>query len=111
MHHVSLQGNCAGASLENSSCLACGSAVTSASFNVLWSGTHKAEKARRLGTFDVDTIMAAASGALSLLAYQEKLKVAKQHQTEKSQLKKLVSQSKAKMVELQSAAQKVMLNR
>lgn len=53
--------------------------------------------------------MAAASGALSLLAYQEKLKVAKQHQTEKSQLKKLVSQSKAKMQELQSAAQKVVL--
>lgn len=104
-----MQGNCAGGSLENGSCLACGASVNSGSFHVLWSGTHKAEKARRLGTFDVDTIMAAASGALSLLAYQEKLKIAKQHQTEKSQLKKLVSQSKAKMQELQSAAQKVLL--
>eukprot|EP00892_Ulva_mutabilis_P012081 jgi/Ulvmu1/9245/UM005_0345.1 len=102
-------GNCAGVSLENSACLACGANVSSASFHILWSGAHKAEKARRLGTFDVDTIMAAASGALSLLAYQEKLKIAKKQQTEKAQLKKLVSQSKAKMQDLQSAAQKAQL--
>jgi len=62
---------------------------------------------RALGLSPPEAILQAAQEALGFLTYQQQLLHAKWRQEEKSQLKKMTNQSRDKIAELQSAAQKV----
>lgn len=131
---VRVQGDCAQACHASNTCLACSGPLPAECLHPLSSGKHTKEKARMLGLYDPDTIMATASSgtllvgigllerlsdtcfqlkdldrftALSLLAYQEQLMAAKRRTADKAQLKKIVKQSQVKMGELQGAAKKV----
>jgi hypothetical protein len=105
---VALQGSCAEGCIQRKSCLACSQALDASMLTQVSSSTHLKEKARRLALCDTDTLMAAASNALAFWDYQQQLIAAKDRQTGKAQLKDFLEKSKKKMMELQSAAQKVL---
>ena len=63
-----VQGDCAQACHAHNTCSACSAPLPAESLHPLSSGKHIKEKARMLGLYDPDTIMAAASSGALLTA-------------------------------------------
>jgi hypothetical protein len=63
---------------------------------------------RMIGLHGTDVIVAAASSALKALAQQKRLSQMKKRTEDKARLKKITDQSREKICELHSAAQKVL---
>ena len=102
-----LQADCAAEGADIGECAACGSRADVDSFHQLASDANLPSLTRRLGLESAESIMSCASTALVLLAYQEQLTNAKKRHNDKAQLKNITNQSKEKIRNLHSAAQKV----
>lgn len=63
-----VQEQCAQACHAEKTCLACSEPLPEGSLHQLSSGKHLKEKSRALGLYDADTVMAAASSGVVLVA-------------------------------------------
>lgn len=108
--NLCLQAKCAAQSIEKLTCGACNGMVQSGSLQQLQLSYSYDTTAigRMLGLHGKTAIVTAASNALNLLGYQERLLHKRKCAEDKVQLQKITDQSRSKIGELHNAAQKVL---